>query len=388
MRDFEFLSPTKIVFGKGVENRAGAEIKSYGKRVLLHFGQGSVKASGLYGRVAQSLTQAGLEVWELPGVKPNPRLGLVRLGIELCRAQKIDFILALGGGSAIDSAKAIGIGVPYGGDVWDFFSGKAVPRQSLPTGSVLTIAAAGSEASPTSVITNETGWYKRPLGAFVMRPKVAFLNPELTFTLPAFQTACGAADIMAHVMERYFTREPDVDLTDRLCEAVLKTAIKNAPIALAKPGDYAARAELMWAGTIAHNDLLTTGREGDWACHAIEHELSGIFDVAHGAGLAVVFPAWMRHVYKSDLGRFAKFAVRVWNADHDFDRPERTALQGIERLQAFFGSMGLPADLKGLGADAGRIDEMAAKCSERGPIGRYAKLTGDDIAAILRACAP
>jgi hypothetical protein len=276
-----------------------------------------------------------VEFIELGGVQPNPRLSLVKQGIELCRKHNIDFILAVGGGSVIDSAKAIAVGVPYEGDVWDFYSGKAVPEKALPVGVVLTIPAAGSEASKSSVITNEDGWYKRGLNVEIIRPKFAIMNPEITFTLPPYQTACGAADIMAHVMERYFTHQKDVDFTDRLCEATLKTIIKNVPIVLEEPENYQARAEIMWASTIAHNDLLSTGRIGDWASHAIEHELSGIYDVPHGAGLAVVFPAWMKYVYKEDVDRFVQFATRVWDVEMDFSNPERTALEGIYRLTQF-----------------------------------------------------
>jgi hypothetical protein len=335
MENFTFLSPTKIIFGRGVENQVGDETRVYSKKVLLHYGGGTIKRIGLYDRVVKSLRDAGVEFIELGGVQPNPRLSLVKQGIELCRKHNIDFILAVGGGSVIDSAKAIAVGVPYEGDVWDFYSGKEVPEKALPVGVVLTIPAAGSEASKSSVITNEDGWYKRGLNVEIIRPKFAIMNPEITFTLPPYQTACGAADIMAHVMERYFTHQKDVDFTDRLCEATLKTIIKNVPIVLEEPENYQARAEIMWASTIAHNDLLSTGRIGDWASHAIEHELSGIYDVPHGAGLAVVFPAWMKYVYKEDVDRFVQFATRVWDVEMDFSNPDRTALEGIYRLTQF-----------------------------------------------------
>ena len=256
---------------------------------MLHYGGGSIIRTGLYDKVVKSLRAAGVDYIELGGVKPNPRLSLVQEGIELCRENKVDGILAVGGGSTIDSAKAIGIGVPYAGDVWDFYSGKRLPEETLPVGVVLTLAATGSEASNSSVITNEDGWLG--LNSNLTRPVFAILNPELTFTLPPYQTASGAADIMAHVMERYFTPTKNVELTDRLCEGVLKTVINNLPLALAQPDDYNARAELMWAGTLAHNDLLSTGRVGDWASHKIEHELSALYDVPHWAGVAVVFPA-------------------------------------------------------------------------------------------------
>jgi alcohol dehydrogenase YqhD (iron-dependent ADH family) len=269
----------------------------------------------LYERIVVSLENAGVEFLELPGVKPNPRLSLVNEGIKICRENGINFILAVGGGSAIDSAKAIAIGMPYSGDVWDFFTGKAVPEEALSIGTVLTIPAAGSEASTGCVITNEFGWYKWYVNSQLIHPKFSILNPELAFTLPKSQVVNGASDIMAHIMERYFTAVLNVELTDRLCEAVLKTVINNIPVVLKQPDNYSAWAEIMWAGTIAHNNLLNTGRTGDWASHDIEHELSGIYDVAHGAGLAVVLPAWMKYVYKHDIKRFSQYAVRVWNID-------------------------------------------------------------------------
>jgi alcohol dehydrogenase YqhD (iron-dependent ADH family) len=333
--------------------------------------------------VCRSLTEAGVTWVELPGVVPNPRLSLVREGIGICRKEKIDCILAVGGGSVIDSAKAIGIGVPYSGDVWDFYLRKLKPREMLPVGVVLTIPAAGSEASNGSVITREEGGYKRDADTECMRPRFAIMNPELTFTLPTYQTACGASDIMAHVMERYFTPVPGVDFTDRLCEATLKTIIHNTPIVLDNPRDYDARAQIMWAGTIAHNDLLSTGRVGDWATHQIEHELSGVYDVAHGAGLAVLFPAWMRLVCTRDVRRFAQFAVRVWGVEEDFDNPERTALEGIRRLVGFYQRIGLPTSLKELGVTDDRSQEMAAKCVDRGNVGNFARLDAAEVQKVF-----
>jgi len=254
----------------------------------------------------------------------------------------------------------------------------------LPVGVVLTIPAAGSESSNGSVITNEEGWYKKDAGSELMRPRFAIMNPELTFTLPPYQTACGAADIMAHVMERYFTNARAVEFTDRLCEATLKTMINHVPRVLADPESYDSRAEIMWAGTIAHNDLLSTGRIGDWGSHMIEHELSGIYDVAHGAGLAVVFPAWMKKVYRHDMARFAQFAQRVWNVDYDFADPARTALEGIRRLEVFFHEIGLPVTLKELGVKDDRLQEMARKCTERGPVGNFVKLGRDEVLEVYK----
>jgi alcohol dehydrogenase len=384
MENFTFQNATRIIFGKGSEAGTGRETARHGKKALLHYGGGSIRASGLYDRVCSSLREAGVEFVELGGVKPNPRLSLVQEGIRLCRDRKIDFILAVGGGSVIDSAKAIAIGVPYKGDVWDFYTKKLPVTQSLPVGVVLTIPAAGSESSNGSVITNEQGAYKKDAGGECMRPQFAIMNPELTFTLPAYQTACGAADIMAHVMERYFTRVQSVDFTDRLCEATLRTIIENVPVALAKPDDYDSRAEIMWASTIAHNDLLGTGRVGDWASHMIEHELSGIYDVAHGAGLAVVFPAWMKHVYRNDVSRFARFASRVWGVEPRFDWPERTALEGIGRAKTFFRDIGLPTSLKELGVTDDRTEEMAKKATEKGPLGSFVKLGFSDVVSIYK----
>ncbi|MEM2611875.1 MAG: iron-containing alcohol dehydrogenase [Thermoproteota archaeon] len=385
MEDFEFQCPTKIIFGRGVEKKVGEEVAKYSRKILFHYGGGSIKRIGLYDRVVQSLREAGVEFIELPGVKPNPRLSLVKKGIQICRDEKIDFILAVGGGSAIDSAKAIAVGVPYDGDVWDFYTRKAEPREALPVGVVLTIPGAGSEASPSSVITNEEDLSKLSLTTELLRPRFAFMNPEVTFTVPPYQTACGVADIMAHVMERYFTNIRNTDLTDGLCEATLKTVIKNALIVLREPYNYDARAEIMWASTIAHNDLLETGRIADWASHIIEHEISGLYDVPHGAGLAVVFPNWMKYVYRNRLEKFVQFAVRVWNIDPDFENPEKTALEGIERLRSFFKQIGLPTTLKELGIPGDKLEYMASRCTKQGSskIGNLVKLGKEDVLNIL-----
>jgi hypothetical protein len=382
MENFTFVNPTKIIFGKAAEESVGREIKPISSHVLVHYGKESVRKSGLLDRICRALDAEGIQHVELAGVVPNPRLSLVREGIKICREKKLDFILAVGGGSVIDSAKAIAAGVPYTGDVWDFYTRKAVITLMLPLGVVLTIPAAGSESSNGSVVTNEQGWYKRDAGSELMRPRFAIMNPELTFTLPPYQTACGAADIMAHIMERYFTNIAAVDFTDRLCEATLKTIITHVPRVLADPTNYNSRAEIMWAGTIAHNDLLSTGRIGDWGSHNIEHELSGIYDVAHGAGLAVVFPAWMKKVYTHDVARFAQFAQRVWNVEYDFRDPAQSALEGIRRLRAFFHDIGLPVTLKELGVRDDRLVEMARKCTERGPVGNFVKLSCDDVVAV------
>lgn len=382
MNDFVFQCPTKIIFGKGTESAIGKEAAQYGKKVLLHYGGGSIKKSGLFDRVVACLKAEGIEVIELGGVKPNPRLSMVYEGIKICRENNVELILAVGGGSAIDSAKAIALGVPYNGDVWDFFIGKASPKANIPVGVILTLPATGSEASKSCVITNEEGWYKKGINTDYNRPVFAIMNPELTFTLLPYQTSSGAVDIMSHVLERYFTRQHDVDFTDRLCEATIRTIVKNAPIVLKEPENYDARAEIMWAGTWAHNGLLGTGRVEDWASHKMEHELSGIYDVTHGAGLAVVTPAWMKYVYKEDIERFAQFAVRIFDVEADFSNPERTALEGIHRLESFFKELGMPTTLKELNVPEDRLEEMAEKATEFGPLGGFKKLYKDDLVNI------
>jgi len=383
MENFTFVNETKIIFGKDTENQVGMETAKYGKKVLLHYGGGSIKKYGLYDKILKSLKGAGLEIIELGGVQPNPVLSLAKKGIDICRKEKVDFILAVGGGSVIDSAKIIAVGVPYSGDVWDFYIGKAVPEKILPVGVVLTIPASGSESSTSAVITNEKGLYKKGLESGLLRPNFAILNPEITYTLPPYQTACGATDMMAHIMERYFTAVKNVDLTDRLCEGALKTVINNVSIVLKEPENYNARAELMWAGAIAHNNLLGTGRIGDWASHKIEMEISGVYDLAHGAGLAIILPVWMKYVYKKDVERFAQFAVRVMDQEPDFYDMEKTALKGIDRLKEFFKGIGMPVTLKEADIPYERLEEMASKCTESGPVGNFVKLDKDDILAIL-----
>ncbi|MBM7870786.1 alcohol dehydrogenase YqhD (iron-dependent ADH family) [Clostridium pascui] len=383
MINFSYQNATKIIFGKNTEDEVGNEAKKYGNRILLHYGGGSIKKSGLYDRVVKSLKDAGVEIFELGGVKPNPRLSLVRAGIELCHKNNIDLILAVGGGSVIDSAKAIGIGACYDGDVWDFYTGKASVKSTISVGVILTIPAAGSESSTGSVITNEDGWYKRAVGSNLMRPVFAIMNPELTYTLPIYQTAAGAADMMAHIFERYFTNETHVDLTDRLSEGTLRTIIKNVPIVLHDPESYEARAEIMWAGTIAHNGILGTGRVEDWGTHDMEHEISGIYDVTHGAGLSILFPAWMKYVYKQDVNRFAQFANRVWDVEIDINNLEATALEGIERTKAYFKKIGMPVSLTEANVPSDRFEEMASKGTENGPLGNFVKLHKEDIVNIF-----
>jgi alcohol dehydrogenase YqhD (iron-dependent ADH family) len=384
MENFRFSMPTKIIFGKGTEKEIGKEIKKIGKKALLLYGAGSIKKTGLYDAIVASLKKEGIEYAELGGVRPNPRLGLVHEGIRICREKKLDCVIAVGGGSVIDSAKAIGMGVPYTADVWDFYERKDEPSETLPLGVVLTIPAAGSEASMSSVVTKEEGNRKLAVNIDLIRPKFAIMNPELTFTLPPYQTAAGATDIMSHILERYFTNVDHVDLTDQLCEATLKTVIHNAPIALAEPDNYHARAEIMWASTLAHNDLLGTGRVGDWATHMIEHELSALYDVAHGAGLSVVFPAWMHHTYRHDVGRFVQFAVRVWGVQQDFESPERTALEGISKLKQFWKGIGMPISLPELGVPDDRLEEMAKRAVAFGPLGSFVPIGEHEALEILK----
>ena len=381
MKDFTFCAPTRAIFGRDTELTVGRELKAAGAtRVLMQYGGGSIKKSGLYDRVVNAIRAEGIELYELGGVQPNPHLSLVHTAIDLVREKGIDFLLAVGGGSVIDSTKATAVGACYDGDVWDFYCGKAKPVKSLPVAVILTIPAAGSEGSNSSVITNEDGWIKRGLGCDLYRPVFAIYNPELTYSLPAYQTAAGASDIMAHIMERYFTNEPDVDMTDRLCESVLKTIIKQAPVAVKDPTNYAARAEMMWASTVAHNDFLSCFRVGDWSSHQLSHELSALYDSTHGAALAVVFPAWMAYVYQHDVTRFARFAVEVMGCEMDFFHPENTALAGIAALRAFFKSIGMPTTLAELGVPDDQLPLLASKVKRApdGTTGQFVKLTEAD----------
>ena len=383
MNNFNFYSPTFFVFGKERENEAGKYVKRFGgTNVLIHYGSGSVLKSGLLDRVKKSLEASAIKFTELGGVVPNPRSGLVYKGIDICKKEKIDFILAVGGGSVIDSAKAIALGAVSDGDFWEFYLGKKVEK-ALPVATILTLTAAGSEDSTGSVITHENGMLKRAANSDLLRPVFSILNPELTCSLPAYQTACGATDMMAHVMERYFTNTKNVEITDRLCEAVLLTVINETPKALSNPNDYEARANLMWAGMVAHNDICGVGREQDWSSHGMEHELSGLYDVAHGAGLAVMFPAWMKYVMKNDIMRFAQFAVRVWGCEMDFSNPENTARKGIEKYEQFMTSIGMPVRFSQLGAKAEDIPTLVSSIGlGEHTMGSFVKLKQEDIKKI------
>ena len=358
MENFTFYSPTYFSFGAGAERDAGKLVRRFGgSKVLLHYGGGSVVRSGLLDVVKTALTDEGLPFVTLGGVRPNPRSGLVYQGIDLCRAEGVDFVLAVGGGSVIDSAKAIAAGAVYDGDFWDFYAGKYIDA-ALPVGTVLTIAAAGSEGSPDSVITKEEGMFKRGATGDAIRPRFSILDPALTQTLPPYQTACGITDIMAHLYERYLTNTEEVEVTDRMIEALLLTMIHEGPRVIADPNHYQARANLMWAGMMAHNNACGVGRTQDWNSHNIEHELSALYDCAHGAGLAVTMPAVFRYVMEHDVARFAQIAVRVWGCQMDFAHPERTARAGIKALRAFLLELGMPATLQELGGKAEDIPAL------------------------------
>ena len=388
MENFNFYSPTEFVFGKGRAAETGHFVKKYGgTKVLIHYGGGSAVKSGLIGIVKKSLDEAGIPYCELGGVQPNPRDTLVYKGIDLCRNEGVDFILAVGGGSVIDSAKGIAIGVPYNGDFWDMYCGKA-PEKALPVATVLTIAAAGSEGSGDSVITKEDGMLKRAVGSGHLRPKFSVMDPALTQTLPAYQTACGATDIMAHVFERYFTNTKEVEITDRLCEAVLITMVKEAPRVIADPDNYDARANIMWAGMVAHNNIVGVGRQQDWNSHGLEHELSGLYDVAHGAGLAVIMPSWMEYVYKHNVLRFCQMATRVFGCQMNFENPEVTALEGIHRFRSFLHSIGMPINFAELGAKEEDIPVLVEKIGiGDGKFGGFMELDRNDVTEIYRIAA-
>ena len=368
MKNFEFYSPTRVFFGKEQHLRVGEIIKGYGFRnVMLHYGGGSIKQSGLYDAVMEALKREDIRVVELGGAQPNPTLGLVKRGIAMCRESGVDLVLAVGGGSAIDSAKFIAVGAKNDEDPWLFAMKKAVPKAALPIATILTLAATGSEMSSSAVITNDELKLKRGYGSDFNRPLFSILNPELTYTLPPYQTACGVVDIMMHTLERYMTQKSVAEMTDRIAEAVLKTVIGAGRAAMKNPNDYEARANLMWAGSISHNDLTGLGRDFFMVSHQLEHEMSGMFEeVAHGAGLAVVFPAWAKFACRHYLERFCRYAVNVWNIEMDFVHPENTALAGIEATADFFRSLGMPSTLRELGIGAESIEEMAVKCTNYG----------------------
>ncbi len=366
MFDFKYYTPTKVIFGKNTESRVAELIKEFGgTKVLIHYGGGSVVRIGLLKKVTDTLDEAGISYVVLGGAVPNPHLGLVYEGIELCKKESVDFLLAVGGGSAIDSAKAIGYGLANEGDVWDFYDYKRKAEGSIPLGVILTIAATGSEMSDSSVITKEEGLVKRGYSSDFGRPKFAIMNPELTMTLPDYQTACGCTDIMMHTMERYFTNGGNMEITDSMAEGLLRTVKKNAVILRDDPKNYDARAEVMWAGSLSHNGLTGCGNDGgDWMTHKLEHELGGLYDVAHGAGLAAIWGSWARYVYKNCLHRFKRFALNVMEVENT-GTDEEIALRGIEAMEDFYRSINMPTNLRELGVKATDEDlvTMAHKCA-------------------------
>lgn len=388
MKDFNFYAPTRVVFGRESEEKLPQLIQQYGGgKVLIHYGGGSARRSGLLDKVEKMLTESGISFVELGGVVPNPLLSKVKEGIELCKKEHVNFILAVGGGSVIDSSKAIGYGVGYPGDVWDFWDGKAVPQTCLPISVMLTIPAAGSEMSSSCVITNDDGMLKRGVNSDICRCKFAIMNPERTYTLPPYQTAAGATDIMMHTMERYFSKYEDALLTDAIAEALLRTVKDATPVVLKNPEDYRNRAAIMWASSLSHNDLTECGTEKDFASHRLEHELSGLFGVTHGAGLAAIWGSWARYVMDKHLNRFAQFAVNVMGVTNDFTDTRTTALKGIEATEQFFRSIGMPIsipELIGRQATDEEIETMVYKCSRGGKItvGAMEVLKSEDMKAV------
>jgi hypothetical protein len=390
IKDFNYYAPTRVVFGRNSEEQLPQLIKDNGgSRVLVHYGGGSAKRSGLLDKVFHLLNEAGISFVELGGVVPNPLLSMVYDGISLCRREKVDFILAVGGGSVIDSAKAIGYGVGYDGDVWDFWEGRAKPQTCMPIGVVLTIPAAGSEMSNSCVITKDDGAIKRGINSDLCRARFCIMNPERTYTLPAYQTAAGATDIMMHTMERYFSKYEDMTLTDAIAEALLRTVKDSVLEVLRQPEDYRWRAQIMWAGSLAHNDLTECGTEKDFATHRLEHELSALYGVTHGAGLAALWGSWARYVMPRHVSRFVQFAVNVMGVANDFAHPVETATRGIEAIENFYRRIGMPTnipELIGRQATDDEINLMVDKCSRGRTItlGAIEVLQSEDMEAIYR----
>ena len=390
MKDFNFYAPTEVVFGEQSEEQVARLVRKYGgTKVLVHYGGQSAVRSGLLDKICGLLAADGIDFVKLGGVVPNPRLSLAKRGIELCRQQGIDFILAVGGGSVIDSSKCIAYGVCLDGDVWDIYLGKTKPKEMLPVACVLTIPAAGSEMSEASVITNEDGDVKLGYSNDLSRPRFAIMNPRRTFTLPPYQTAAGVTDIMMHTMERYFNTECDQTLKDEIAEALMRTMKECVFEVLKNPEDYRNRSQIMWGGSLAHNDITGSRSQGDWATHQLEHELSGMFDVTHGAGLAAIWPSWARYVMHTNISRFVRFAVNVMGVPNDFTDPEGTALRGIEAMERFYHAIGMPINIRELiGRDItdDEIREMTRKCSRnyKATCGQFRVLAAEDMEAIYR----
>ncbi len=390
MINFEFHTPTKIFFGKDTHKQIGEIISNYGfKKILLHYGGGSIKKTGLYDQVLESLNRNKIEFIELGGVEPNPKVGLVRKGAQICKEEKVDMVLAVGGGSVIDSSKVIAIAALSDHDPWEFSSKKETPAKALPVGAILTLSASGSEMSSSAVLTNEDGEFKRGFNSDFNRPLFSILNPELTYSVDKFQTGCGIVDIMMHTLERYFTKTRDVDLTDQIAEGLLRSVIRAGEIAINNPEDYEARATLMWAGSLSHNDLMGAGRDYFMTCHQLEHEISGIYDsVAHGAGLSIIFPAWAKYIYKHNVEKFCQYAVRVWNIQMNFENPEETALKGIIATENYFKSIDMPVRLSELNITDEKFEEMAEKCTFFGnrTLPDYIPLGKKEIIEIFELC--
>lgn len=387
MLNFTYSVPTTIYFGKGQIKSIGPEIKKRAKKVLIVTGQGSVKKSGIFDSATRELTDIGVKIYELEGIVPNPRLKSVYKGIEICRKEDIDFILAIGGGSVIDAAKAIAAGVKYKGDVWDFFEKGISPKEALPVGTVLTLAATGSEMNGNTVITKEDSKRKLAFGSPVVKPVFSVLDPEYTYTVNKYHTAAGVVDIMVHVFEQYFSHTKASDVQDRLAEGLLKVCIKYGPIVCNKLDDYDGRANIMWAGSLALNDLVGNGKEEDWASHAIEHELSAVYDISHGAGLSIVSPHWMKHVLDKDTAwRFADYGANVWGIERAGKKEEQIAEEAINKTKSFFKSLGMPTSLKELNIKDEGFEEMAHNAMrDWGKIGSFKKLREEDIVSILRS---
>ncbi|GIO07302.1 NADH-dependent alcohol dehydrogenase [Brevibacillus reuszeri] len=382
MNPFVYHNPTQLIFGRGQLSMLKEKAEQLGQTVLLVYGGGSIKRTGLYEKVVSLLQEADCRVLELSGVEPNPRLSTVKKGIELCRQEGVNWILAVGGGSVIDAAKAVAVGVPYQGDVWDFYTRKALATEALPLGTILTLAATGSEMNRGSVVTN---WdTKEKHGASTTFPAFSILDPENTFSVPRDQTIYGISDIMSHVFEQYFTHTPEVPLQTRFAESILKTVIENADRVLANPEDYDARANILYCGTMALNGTLPVGVETDWATHSIEHAVSAVYDIPHGGGLAIIFPKWMRYVYRENVARFVRFAVEVWNVDPTGKTDDEVALEGIAATEAFLARIGAPTRLADYEIDDQHLQLMAEKATPFGPIGNFKKLSSEDVAQILR----
>lgn len=384
MDNFTFYNPTKLIFGKGQLEELKNEVPQYGKKVLLVYGGGSIKRNGLYDSVMNYLNEMGAEVFELPGVEPNPRISTVRKGVQICKEEGVDFLLAVGGGSVIDCTKAIAAGAKYDGDAWDLVTKKAFASEALPFGTVLTLAATGSEMNAGSVITNWETNEKYGWGSPVTFPRFSILDPVNTFTVPRDQTIYGIVDMMSHVFEHYFHLTENTEFQDRMCESLLLTVMETAPKLLEDLENYEHRATILYAGTMALNGILNMGYRGDWATHNIEHAVSAVYDIPHGGGLAILFPNWMEHNLKVKPERFKKMAVRVFNVNADGKTDEEAGLEGIEKLREFWKSIGAPSQLADYDIDDSKLEVMADKAMVNGEFGNFAKLNREDVLEIYR----